>query len=186
MLFDHTRNTPPPNHKLTAHVADKETLLINCHCTLKGKTDKSWGQHLLQVVLSTGEDPQKAVEAHQAMKLQETHARGTMFLGAASIWKAFPVNSKPPAPSCANEPSKHNPCRTLALPKNLQRLLITSWQRKDIWKTLFQNKHPGTINPCVSTPKTPEQHKECVNQQNTVNHNSCPILLSCNFGGTSH
>ena len=141
------------------------------------------------------------MEAHQAMKLQETHARGTMFLGAASIWKAFPVNSKPPAPSCANEPSKHNPCPTvcyvlvltkvqgkgtLALPKNLQRLLITSWQRKDIWKTLFQNKHSGTINPCVSTPKTPEQHKECVNQQNTVNHNSCPILLSCNFGGTSH
>jgi len=32
MLFDHTRNTPP-NHKLTAHAADKETLLINCHDT---------------------------------------------------------------------------------------------------------------------------------------------------------
>ena len=40
--------------------------------------------------------------------------------------------------------------------------------------------------PCVSTPRTPEQNKEGVNQQNTVNHNSCPILLSCNLGGTSH
>ena len=36
---------------------------------------------------------------------------------------------------------------TLALPKNLPRLLITSWQRKDVWKTLFQNKSGGTINP---------------------------------------
>ena len=49
-------------------------------------------------------DPQKAVEAHQAMKLQETHARGTMFVGAASIWKAFPANSKPRVSSCAKTP----------------------------------------------------------------------------------
>ena len=40
--------------------------------------------------------------------------------------------------------------------------------------------------PCVSTPRTPEQNKERVNQQNTVYHKSCPISLSCNFGGTSH
>ena len=36
---------------------------------------------------------------------------------------------------------------TWALPKNLPRLLITSWQRKDVWKTLSQNKSSGTINP---------------------------------------
>ena len=41
----------PTNHELIAHVADKETLLINCHCTLKGKTEKSWGKtHLLQLL----------------------------------------------------------------------------------------------------------------------------------------
>ena len=40
--------------------------------------------------------------------------------------------------------------------------------------------------PCVSTPRTPEQHKECVNQKNTVYLNSSPIFLSCNLGGTSH
>ena len=35
-----------------------------------------------------------------------------------------------------------------ALPKKkLPRLLTTIWQRKDVWKTLFQNKPPGTINP---------------------------------------
>ena len=36
---------------------------------------------------------------------------------------------------------------TCALPKNLRRLLTTIWQRKDVWKTLFQNKSSGTINP---------------------------------------
>ena len=36
MLSNHTRNTPT-NHELTAHVADKETLLINCHDTFKWK-----------------------------------------------------------------------------------------------------------------------------------------------------
>ena len=43
----------PTNHELTTHVADKETLLNNCHYTLEGKTEKPWGQHLLQIVLST-------------------------------------------------------------------------------------------------------------------------------------
>ena len=43
MLSDHTHNTT--NHELTAQVADKETLLINCHCTLK----KGNRQHLLQI-----------------------------------------------------------------------------------------------------------------------------------------
>ena len=31
--------------------------------------------------------------------------------------------------------------------KILPRLLKTIWQRKDVWKTLFQNKSSGTINP---------------------------------------
>ena len=74
----------------------------------------------------------------------------------------------------------------LALPKNLPRLLLTSWQRKDVWKTLFQNKSSGTINPVYLPRKTPEHYKERVNQQNTVYHKFCPRFLSCNFGGTSH
>ena len=56
------------------------------------------------------------------MKLEETHARGTMFVGAASIWKAFPANSKPPALSCANSHANSTPvqsCATcLCWPKN--------------------------------------------------------------------
>jgi len=100
------------------------------------------------------------------------------------------------------QPSKLNPCRnvwylyvltkeqgkeTWALPiKNLRRLLTTIWQRKAVWKTLFQNKSSGTINPVYLPQTTPEQYEECVNQQNTVCHKCYPSFLSCYFGGTSH
>ena len=50
----------------------------------------------------------------------------------------------------------------------------------------FSKQIRRNYQPLCVHPKTPEQHKGCVNQQNTVKHNSCPILLSCNFGGTSH
>ena len=64
--------------------------------------------------------------------------------------------------SSYGNPCKLNPCPSVfylhvitkeqgkgkwALPKNLPRLLTTIWQRKDVWKTLFQNKSSGTINP---------------------------------------
>ena len=109
-------------------------------------------------------------------------------------------NSKPPAPSCVNEPSKLDPCPsvcylhvltkaqgkgTCALPKNLRRLLITSWQRKDVWKTLFQNKSSGTINPAylplelLNNTKTVSMKKHCLSQL-------MPKILSCSFEGTSH
>ena len=61
--------------------------------------------------------------------------------------------------------------------KNLRRLLTTTWQRKAVCKTLFQNKSSGTINPVYLPQTTPEAYKECVNQQNTVYHNSCPICF---------
>ena len=31
--------------------------------------------------------------------------------------------------------------------------------------------------PCASNPKTPEHHKERVNQKNTVYHKSCPTTF---------
>ena len=37
--------------------------------------------------------------------------------------------------------------KKIGLMTSLRRLLITSWQRKDVWKTLLQNKSSGTINP---------------------------------------
>ena len=93
------------------------------------------------------------------------------------------------------QPCKLNPCPivryvlaltkaqgkgTLALPEILPKLLITSWQRKDVWKTLFQNKSSGPINLVYLPQTTPEQYKERVNQ-NTVNHISCPQFLSCSL-----
>ena len=44
------------------------------------------------------------------------------------------------------------------------RLLTTIWQRKDVWKTLFQNKSSGTINPVHLPQTTPEKNKEGVNK----------------------
>ena len=47
-------------------------------------------------------------------------------------------------------------------------------------------KSGGTNNPVYLPQTTPEQNKECVNQQNTVYHKCCPQFLSYNLGGTSH
>ena len=109
-----------------------------------------------------------------------TSFKSSMSAISPVILKALPSNSNLPASSCGNEPSKLNPCPTvcylyvitkeqgkgtLALPKNLPRLLITSWQRKDVWKTLFQNKSSGTINPVYLPQTTPEQYKERVDQK---------------------
>ena len=131
---------------------------------------------------------------HEAKR---TFFNSSMSVAAPMTLNAFPANLKPPALSCANSHAKLNPCpnvcylyvltkeqgkETWALPrKNLRRLLITIWQRKDVWKTLFQNKSSGTINPVYLPRKTPEQHKERVNQQNTVYLKSCPRFLSCNL-----
>ena len=120
------------------------------------------------------------MEAHQAMKLQETHARGTIFVGAASIWKAFPANLKPPAPSCVNEPCKLNPCPsvcylhvltkaqgkgTWAFPKKLAKALDNYLAKEGCLEDPFSKQILRNYQPCVSTPKTPEQHKECVKQK---------------------
>ena len=98
--------------------------------------------------------------------------------------------------SSYGNPCKLNPCPivcyvlvltkeqgkgTWALPKKMPRLLTTIWQRRAVWKTLFQNKSSGTINPVYLPRTTPEQNKEGVNQQNTVSHNSCPKLYPATY-----
>ena len=128
----------PTNHELIAHVADKETLLINCHDTFKWKKRRN-------------------------REAKRTFLRSSMSVAAPMTLNAFPAKLKPPAPSCVNEPSKLNPCPIVCyvlvltkeqgkgkwgLPKkNLPRLWTTIWHRKDVWNTLFQNKSWGTINP---------------------------------------
>ena len=52
-----------------------------------------------------------------------------------------------------------------ALPKKiLPRLWTNIWRRKAVWKTSFQT-NPQELSTLLSTPKTPESHKECVNQK---------------------
>ena len=55
--------------------------------------------------------------------------------------------------------------KKIGLMTSLRRLLITSWQRKDVWKTLLQNKSSGTINLVYLPQTTPEQYKERVDQK---------------------
>ena len=90
-----------------------------------------------------------------------------------------------------------NPCKLDPCPIVCYVLVLTKEQGKGKWALPKKNiakafedylakegclEHPFSkqilrnYQPCVSTPKTPEQHKECVNQQNTVYFNSCPIL----------
>ena len=70
--------------------------------------------------------------------------------------------------------------------KNLAKALDDYLAKGDSLEDPFSKQTLRNYQPCVSTPKTPEHHKERVNQKNTVNHNSCPRFLSYNLGGTSH
>ena len=62
-----------------------------------------------------------------------------------------------------------------ALPKNLPRLLKTIWQRKDVWKTLSQNKSAGTINPVYLPLELLNKTKNVsINKTLSITaHNSC-------------
>ena len=70
--------------------------------------------------------------------------------------------------------------------KNIAKAFDNYLAKEGCLEDPFSKQILRNYQPCVSTPKTPEQHKECVNQQNTVYHKFCPIFLSCNLGGTSH
>ena len=69
--------------------------------------------------------------------------------------------------------------------KKMPRLLTTIWQRRAVWKTLFQNKPSGTINPVYlpqnswTTQRMCQSTKHCLVQL-------LPNTLSCNLWGTSH
>ena len=88
-------------------------------------------------------------------------------------------------PSSYGNPCKLNPCPsvcylhvltkaqgkgTWALPEILPRLWTTIWQRKAVWKTLFQNKSSGTINPVylprklLNNTKNVSIKKHCLSQ----------------------
>ena len=103
-----------------------------------------------------------------------------MFCGTGSIGNAFPVNSKPPAPSCAKSHQNSTPVQEYAtcmcLPKNKGKK-HGHCQKKNLAKALddylakegcledpFSKQILRNYQPCVSTPRTLEQHKDCVNE----------------------
>ena len=107
-----------------------------------------------------------------------------MSVAAPMTLNAFPAKLKPPAPSCVNEPSKLNPCPIVCyvlvltkeqgkgkwgLPKkNLAKALDDYLAKGRMFGTPFFKTNPEEpINPVYLPQTTPEQHKECVNQQNT-------------------
>ena len=65
----------------------------------------------------------------------------------------------------------------MGIARNLAKALDDYLAKEGYLEDLFSNKRSGTINPVYLPQTTPEQYKECVNQ-NAVNHISCPQFLS--------
>ena len=155
-------------------------------------TRKSRGQHLLEIInvlkfltFQTKRPTLLMSEAKQKLILLAVP------LSLSFTRNAFPINSKPPAPSCAKSHQNSTPVqlcgRCLCLPKNkakkhehcqnkIAKAFDNYLAQEDYLEDLFSNKPSGTINPVYLPQTTPEQHKECVNQKNTVYLNSCPIF----------
>ena len=70
--------------------------------------------------------------------------------------------------------------------KNIVKALEDYLAKEGCLEDPFSKQILRNYQPCVSTPNNPENYKERVNQKNTVYHNSSPIFLSCNLGGTFH
>ena len=85
--------------------------------------------------------------------------------------------------ACAYQSARQ---RNIGIAKKLAKAFDNYLAKEGCLEDPFSKQILRDYQPCVSTPKTPEQHKECVNQQNTVNHNSCSRFLSYNLGGTFH
>ena len=133
-------------------------------------------------------------EAKQTLKLLAVP------LSFSFTWKASPDNSNLSALSCVNSHANSTPvqlCATcMCLPNNkakenghyqkTAKAFDNYLVKEGCLEDPFSKQILRNYQPCVSTPKTPEQHKERVNQQNAVYHKSCPRLFSCNLGGTSH
>ena len=57
--------------------------------------------------------------------------------------------------------------------KNIAKALDDYLAKGDCLEDIFST-NPQEVSTLCIYPRTPEQHKECVNQQNTVYFNSCP------------
>ena len=170
-LIDHTR-LPPQTMNSPHMLLTRKLCWLIVIALSNEKTEKPWGKtHLLQI--------------GDALRHRVNWKRVPSQLKAIStILRQWAIKTQPLSKCvllvCAYQRTRQ---RNMGIAN--KKTCEGFWRLFPLQEDPF-SKHSGTINPYVSTPKTPEQHKECVNQQNTVYHNSCPILLSCNFGGTSH
>ena len=73
-------------------------------------------------------------------------------------------------------PTKEQGKGTWALPKKNAKAFDNYLAKEGCLEDPFSKQTLRNYQPCVSTPKTPEQYKESVNQQNTVYLNSCPNM----------
>ena len=106
-----------------------------------------WSRHLPSGCLECRCNIKHQLMLETSYLVMETHANSTL--------------SKCMLLACAYQSAKENGhCQIKILP----RLWTTIWQRKAVWKTLFQNKSGGTINPVYLPQTTPEQNKEGVNK----------------------
>jgi len=76
--------------------------------------------------------------------------------------------------------------RNIGIARNLAKALDNYLAKEGSLEDPFSKQILRNYQPCVSTPKTPEQHKECVNQKTLSITNVAQYVLSCNLGGTSH
>ena len=106
----------------------------------------------------------------------------TSYLGMETHANSTPVQVYATCTCLPKSKAKENGhCQKKILP----RLWTTIWQRRAVWKTLFQNKSSGTINPAylplelLNNTKAVSMKTRCLSQ-------ILPNTLSYNLWGTSH
>ena len=105
------------------------------------------------------------------MRSQQTQSHGCH--PAPTAIKTQPL-SKPVLLACADQSARQ---RKMGIAKkNVAKALDDYLAKEGFFKT-----NPQELSTLCIYPKTPEQHKECVNQQNTVYFNSCPILYPATY-----
>ena len=122
---------------------------------------------VLRVVWECRCDPKHQLMLETSYLVMETHANST------------PVHC--PNVCYLHVLTKGQGKEAWALPKKLAKAVDDYLAKEGCLEDLFFKQILRNYQPCVSTPKTPEQHKECVNQKNTVYLNSCPILYPATY-----
>ena len=173
-LIDHTR-LPPQTMNSPHMLLTRKLCWLIVIALSNEKTEKPWGKtRLLQIGYALR---QRIDREGIAGQLQS----------ASSVLRQWAIKTQPLSNcvvrACAYQSARQ---RNMGIARNLATSFDDYLAKEGCLEDPFSKQTLRNFQPCVSTPKTPEQHKECVNQQNTVYLNSCPIFLSCNLGGTSH